>query len=368
MSIMRNHKNVLIVALSVWLFHSGSNAQQPQLGGQTPDTATGLIVERILAKVNGDIITLTDLENRQVNVLRQQGYVPSTETELARALADVTPGVIWSAVDELLLVQRGRMLGYYLSDEQFEQLVGNIKSDNNFDDDEQFETALLESEGMTVSDLRRVLERQVLVNQVQQIEILRKVVLTETEAREYYDANLDEYTENATVTLREILIAAPETTAGFNVVANEQARQEAETARQRVLDGDVFDAVAISLSDSPSKANGGLIGPIDFDILSQEVQGALEELEIGEISQPIRTRAGYQVLLLVERIEPLPLPFDEVKEGIIENVFNDRRIREFDRYLDELRGDAIIEWKDEELGRAYELYAAEQAVESDSQD
>ena len=363
---MRNHKIFLIVALSACLVHSSVNAQQPQLGGRTPETATGLIVERILAKVNGDIITLTDLENRQVNVLRQQSFQPSTETELARALANVTPGVVWNAVDELLLVQRGRLLGYYLSDEQFEQLVANIKSDNDFDDDEQFEVALLESEGMTVADLRRVLERQVLVNQVQQIEILRKVVLTETEAREYYDANLDEYTENATVTLREILIAAPETTAGFNVVANEQARRKAETARQRVLDGEVFDVVAISLSDSPSKANGGLIGPIDFDILSQEVQDALEELEIDEISEPIRTRAGYQVLLLVERIQPSARPFDEVKEGIIENVFNDRRIQEFDRYLDELRTNAVIEWKDDELRRAYEQYEAEQAVETDS--
>ena len=247
------------------------------------------MLQRILAKVNGDIITQTDLENRQVAALRQENFVPTSDEVLRRKLVEVTPRVISNAVDELLLVQRGRVLGYYLSDEQYAEMVASIMEENGFESDEDFEEALLQAEGMTVTDFRRSMEHRILVNQVQQIEILRKVMLTETEAREYYNANLDQFAEEPTVTLREILIAVPETSASFNVGTDDLARAAAEEARQRVVDGEDFGVVAIAVSDAPSKANGGLIGPLDYAILSETVQQVLDGLEVGDMSAPIRT-------------------------------------------------------------------------------
>ena len=347
----------LALAVALTLFAGAATAHaQARLGGDTPGDATGIVLQRILAKVNGDIITQTDLENRQVAALRQERYVPSTDADLRRKLVEVTPQVISNAVDELLLVQRGRVLGYYMSDEQFGEMVASIKEDNGFETDEQFAEALLEAEGMTITDFRRSMEHRILVNQVQQIEILRKVMLTETEAREYYDANLDQYAEEPTVTLREILIGVPESAGSFSVASDDLARAAAEEARQRVRDGEDFGTVAIGVSDAPSKANGGLIGPLDYEILSETIQQVVDGLEVGDVSAPIRTPGGFQILRLEARTEANPLPFDEVKDSIIDSVFNDRRWEEFNRYLRDLRSEAAIEWKDEELQRAYERY------------
>ena len=359
---MQTSKRVPCLALAVVVLAvagAGTVHAQARLGGDTPESATGIVLQRILARVNGDIITQTDLENRQVAMLRQDNFTPISEAELRRKLVEVTPRVISNAVDELLLVQRGRVLGYYLSDEQFAEMVASIKEENGFDSDEDFREALLQAEGMTITDFRRSMEHRILVNQVQQIEILRKVMLTETEAREYYDANLDQYAEVPTVTLREILIAAPETSGSFSVAGDDLARAAAEEARQRVVDGEDFGVVAISVSDAPSKANGGLIGPLDYAILSETVQQVIDGLEVGGISAPIRTPGGFQVLLLEARTEANPLPFDDVKDNIMDSVFNDRRWEEFNRYLDELRSEAVIEWKDEDLRRAYERYEPE---------
>ena len=356
---MQTSKCVRCLALAVVLIASaaaGTAQAQARLGGDTPESATGLVLQRILAKVNGDIITQTDLENRQVAALRQESFMPTSDAALRRKLVEVTPRVISNAVDELLLVQRGKVLGYYLSDEQYAEMVANIKEENGFETDEEFEEALLQAEGMTVTDFRRSMEHRILVNQVQQIEILRKVMLTETEAREYYNANLDQFAEQPTVTLREILIAVAEAPGGFSVGTDDLARAAAEEARQRVADGEDFGVVAIAVSDAPSKANGGLIGPLDYAILSETVQQVLDGLEVGDMSAPIRTPGGFQVLQLEARTEATPLPFDEVKNNIMDSVFNDRRWEEFNRYLAELRGDAVIEWKDEELQRAYEQY------------
>lgn len=100
------------------------------LGGSSPETAIGIILERILVKVNGDIVTQTELEERQIGLIRQRGLQVRNDVELVEALQEVTPEVISGAVDELLLIQRARELGYQFSDEQFEEILGDLMEEN----------------------------------------------------------------------------------------------------------------------------------------------------------------------------------------------------------------------------------------------
>ena len=326
------------------------------LGGSSPETATGIILERILVKVNGDIVTQTELEERQIGLIRQRGLQARNDAELVQALQEVTPEVISGAIDELLLIQRARELGYQFSDEQFEEILADLMEENGFETEDDFREALAQSEGMTLDDLRRVMERQILINQVQQIEVLGPVTLTEVEAREHYEANIAQYTAPATVTMREILVRVPEGLVGADIVADDQARLEAEQARQRVLDGEEYELVAVAVSDAASKANGGLIGPIDASLLSGTLLDVLAGLDVGDVTEPIRTPLGYQVLRLEARTQPEPTPFEEVRERISENVFNDRRLAEYARYLDRLRTEADFDWKDDRLKQAFDDY------------
>ena len=117
------------------------------------------IVEQILVKVNGEIFTKTDLEQRQVGVLRQRGQQIDLKNDagnqqLRKALDEITPQIVVDALDEMLMVQRGKELGYKLSDEQFKGIVDNIKKENKIETEEKFQEAL-KSENMTMSDLRR---------------------------------------------------------------------------------------------------------------------------------------------------------------------------------------------------------------------
>ncbi len=329
-----------------------------QLGGTSPQTAIGDVVQQVLVKVNGDIITQTELEERQVDAIRVRGAAPTTDAALSRLLEEITPELISTAVDELLLMQRGRELGYELDDEQFEEMVEGIKTDNDLTSDEQFSQALA-AEGMTLPDLRELFEKQMLISQVQQVEVLGKVTLTEVEAREYYEANIAQFTEPGTVTMREILVRTPEASSGLAEAAHADARAAATGARERVLAGEDFAIVAISVSDAASKANGGLIGPLDVTIISDELAEVLEELEIGEVSEPIRTSLGYQVLQLDARTRPEPQTFEEVQDAIANNVFNDRRSAEYARFLNELREEADFEWKDERLQELFDSWDSE---------
>ena len=152
------------------------------------------IIEQILVKVNGEIFTKSDLEQRQVLILRQKGqeFDPKTDQgneQLRKAIDDITPQLLVDAVDEMLIVQRGKELGYKLSDEQFKSVLDNIRKENKIESDEQFQAAL-KAENMSMTDLRRNLDRQMIYQRVQQNEVLAKIGVTDDEARKYYEALL----------------------------------------------------------------------------------------------------------------------------------------------------------------------------------
>jgi peptidyl-prolyl cis-trans isomerase SurA len=317
------------------------------------------VIEQILVKVNGEIFTKTDLEQRQVTALRQKGQQMDlkgdpTNQQLRKALDEVTPQIIVEAVGEMLIVQRGKELGYKLSDEQFKGIVDNIKKENKIDTEEQFQAAL-KSENMTMTDLRRSLERSMIVQRVQQNEVMSKIGITDEEARKYYDSHLNEFTTQPTVTLREILVAVPADSRGVNVGAEEAAKAKAEQLRARVTTGgEVFDKVAAEASEAPSKANAGLIGPISVNDLSPDLRKIVESLKAGGVSDVMRNSRGFQIFKLESATPTETMPFEQARDQIGERVFTDKRKGEYQKYLDKLRAQAIIEWKNEDIKRAFE--------------
>ena len=341
-----------VTLVAVW---TGSALAQPP--GAVPSDDSRRILERIVVKVNGEILTQTDLENRQIAAIRGRGEEPpGTNAELYQMLAEVTPGVIADAVDEMLLAQRGKELGFRLSDDQFREFLDNLQQENNLESDEELAELLDQQEGLTLDELRRLIERQMLVGQVRQVQIVDRVSITDVEAREYYDTNIDEFTEPATATLREILIAVPEAAAGVNLVADQQARTRVTAVLERLSGDEDFGLVATEVSASASKANGGLIGPLQLSQLSESVQKTIGSLEVGDVSEAMPTIQGYQILKLEARTDDTVRSFDEVRENILTSVFNDRRLEEYEKYLDGLRDTATIEWKSEELREAYDQF------------
>src|SRR5262245_21084002 len=114
-----------------------------------PLFATGEVIEQVLVKVNGDIITKTELEQRQIQALRQRLNLQQLDPEalkndaqLKKALAEITPAVLVNAIDELLLVQHGKELGLKLGDDQFKTVVANIRKEQGLQDDKKFAEAL----------------------------------------------------------------------------------------------------------------------------------------------------------------------------------------------------------------------------------
>ena len=332
----------------------------------------GNVIEQVLVKVNGDIITKTELERRQITALRERSKSAvdadalKNDAELRKALVEITGEILVNAIDEILLVQLGKEKGYTLRDEQFQEWLTRLRKDQGLEDEQKFQAAL-KQEGFTVDDLRRNVERSFLVNRVQQDEIGSKLTITEEEARQYYLAHKDEFAEPATVTLREIMIEIPAATqkgeAGINVAAQDDAQKKAAAVRARLVAGEDFAKVAAEVSDSPSKANGGLIGPLPLGDLSDALRKQLETMKPGDITQPLRTARGFQLLKLDTLKPAATQPFEAVRDLVADRVHEARQESEVRKFLTRVRSQALIEWKNADLKKLYDqaLAAAAQS-------
>jgi peptidyl-prolyl cis-trans isomerase SurA len=333
------------------------------LGALVP-VAQSEILEQVLVKVNGEIFTKTDLEARQVTEIRQRGKAIDLSTaqgneELRKAIAEVTPMLLVSVIDEMLIVQRGKELGYRVSEEQYKAILDNLKTQNKIETDEQL-VAALKQENMTMADLRKSMEKNVIAQRVQQAEVFGRVAITDDEAHKYYDTHMAEFTTPSSVMLREIAVNVPTDARGVNAAADDAAKARAEEIRKRITGGEAFDKVAAEVSDSASKANGGLIGPLNVTDLSADFRKIIEGLKPGDMTSVIRTQRGYQILKLESATPTKILEFEKARDQISERVFTDKRRDEFQRYLVKLRAQAIIDWRNQDVKRAYEEGLAQQ--------
>lgn len=318
------------------------------------------IIEQILVKVNGEIFTKTDLEQRQIATLRQKGQQidlksDPTNQQLRKALDEITPAIMVDAIDEMLLVQRGKELGYKLADDQFKGVIDNIKKENKIETEEAFQAAL-KAENMSLADLRRNVERSMIVQRVQANEVMGKVGVSEDEARKYYETHLSEFTTPPSVSLREILVSVASDSRGVNVAADEAAKAKIEEIRRRVTSGgENFEKVAAAVSEAPSKANAGLIGPISVTELSPELRATVTAMKVGDVTPVVgSSRGGYQIFKLETMTPVQTAPFEQAREQISDRVFTDKRKVEYQKYLEKLRAQAIIEWKNADVKRAFD--------------
>ena len=349
---------VLLVALAA----ASPSAQAPQ--------SKSSIIERIIVKVNGEILTQTEIERLQIDALQDQNkrqVTPrdlSSDPKLLAALAEITPRILVEEVDGLLLLQHGRELGVKFTDQNFKDAVENIKKQNKIESDKQLAEALQQA-GLTLEQLRQNLERSWIVQQVERREIMKNVTLTEEEARQYYKAHPDQFMKAPTVTIREILVAVPTETVGgqatVNVAKDDEAKAKINQLRERALKGEDFAKLVAEASDAGTKANGGVIGPILIAELNPTVGAALEKLKPGEISEPIRTPRGYQIFKLETRTAAEVEAFDKVRDLLAQRIYESRLGVEREKFLQKLRTAAVIEWKDDAYRKFYEQGTAQRA-------
>ena len=162
--------------------------------------------------------------------------------------------------------------------------------------------------------------------------------------------------KNSLGDVREIFIEVPADTGGVSVAKDEEAKKQIEAIRARALKGEDFGKLATEVSTSPSKANGGLIGPFSHADMSPQLLAVVEKMKQGDITPPIRTPKGYQLFKLEVLKAQALQPFNSVSDLVSEKLSGSRTQAEMRKFLTRLRSQAIIEWKNDELKKVYQKF------------
>ena len=297
------------------------------------------IVERVIARVNGDIVTLSEFEARQLAAV-QQGRVPPAEIETF--LRENNARLLQEAIDDMLILQRGEELGIRLRPEYVQEVMDGIKKENNIADDAELQRQL-RREGMSLDDLKRNIARSIVRRQVLSRELEAKATVNDAEARAEYERDQAIHTRRASVRLHEI-------------VAPDEERALALVARARA--GEDFAALARAHSTAASRDAGGDLGVLHRGEMNPAVETAAFALPEGGVSDPLPTDGGYRVIRATEKKEGSVASFEEVKAEIIKRLAQDRGTRAYDAYLEGLRKTAVTQTMVSEVPLQLSLPAA----------
>lgn len=280
-----------------------------QWGGELP--------ENLVARVNQEQITVDEFNREFQDLISEPGKV-SKETdlgELKRAYLD-------QMIERKLLIQEARRLGIKVSPEELNQAILEIKMDYP---GEGFGERL-GLKGMSLEEWKVRLEERLLAEKMIRSVSQYQGRIDEEEARRYYEANRASFQLKPKVRARQIIVADG---------------QEAIQILKRLKRGESFEKLAAAKSLGPEKIKGGDLGyfsegerPVEFDHLFS--------MEVGTVSDVIKSPYGYHIFKLEEKIEPREIPFEEAKSGIIQELRRKKAEEEYQRWLQGLKAKAKI--------------------------
>jgi parvulin-like peptidyl-prolyl isomerase len=301
-----------------------------------PSALPAEVLNRIVLRVNEQIATLYDYQQRRQELIRDI-MRREQDPEERKRLVDQSGEIVFANLyQELLLRSRAEQLGIEVTEAQVDAAVAQIRENFQIKTDEEFAAALAQS-GMTREQLREQLRGQLRVQEVRGREIAGRVQVDEEDLRRAYRKNAEQFRQPEQLQLREVVVLDE----GGLPTADERARVAAEI-RQAVAGG-------TSLADAVKEHAGkgvtsnaielGWVSPGDLD---PSLEAAIWKLPAGSVSEPVAARGGLHLVQVIERRESRIPPFNEVVE-IIRRREQDRVFEEeIVKYMAELEKRSLI--------------------------
>lgn len=285
------------------------------------------VIDRIVAIVNDEIITLKDVQ-RFVEV-KEKGRFPSVNDYV---LGMQIRQKLDALVEALLITQQAAKMKIEVGDREVEGVVEGIRKQNLISELQLREQ--LKNEGISYKDFTEGIRKSLLRNRVLAREVAPELYLDDKKLKDFYQQHLDEYKESE-VKLQHILISA----------RHSDAQARAQQTYNLLEGGRTFESVAREFSDDASAADGGNIGAIKQDELMPELKNALSLLLPGSFSHPIRSQYGFHIVKLLEANKGQTLPFETVREKVRERLVEVESDRRYKEYVQKLRAASYIEVK-----------------------
>ena len=295
------------------------------------------VIDRVVATVNDGTITSSDLKEavdlyeHQMGQANQQAFSQQDRKGLERR-------VLEDLIDKTLIEGFAKKTGIEVSEEEIDRAIQEVLARAHISEAELREA--LQKDGLEYTEYRQQIRDQIIKAKMVQREIRARVNIKEEQIEEYYLDHPDEFRAEEGVVLLHILFPLPQSPSP-ELVASTFA--EAERVRKEILEGMPFADAARQYSKDATANRGGWLGFFRTGSLSPEMETGIENLDEGEISEPIRTPLGIHLLMIEERTTGDIRPLEKVQNSIREKLFEEAAERQFEEWRKELRKNAHIE-------------------------
>lgn len=189
------------------------------------------------------------------------------------------------------------------------ELVYNYAKDSGMEKDKQY-----------IEQLERA--KKEILTQTAISKVVAEAKVSDKEVEDFYSANSEMFKEPEMVSAKHILV---------------ETKEKAEEILNKINEGMSFEDAAKEFSSCPSNAQGGSLGKFSRGQMVPEFEESAFSLEIGQLSNPVKTQFGYHLIKVEEKVESSAQPFDQVKDTIKNNLLQERQSFKYSQLNNDLR-------------------------------
>jgi peptidyl-prolyl cis-trans isomerase SurA len=309
-------------------------------GEKIPEGTNSKTVEEIIARVNNEIITRSELDKAKQTaadeVEEDCRNGKCTPDDQKAQIEERQKNALKDLIDQSLLVQRGKDMGLSVETDVIKRL-DSIRIQNNLTSMEDLEKAVT-SHGLNWEDFKDNIRKSILTQKVISQEVGSHVNISKEDVKKYYDEHKSEFVRPEQVALREIEV----TTEGKKDSELPDLKKKAETALKRVKDGEDFGEIAKRFSDGSTAKQGGFLGVYKKGELSKELEDIVFKMKKNELTDVLDTKQGYLVLQVLEHYDEGEQSLSKVESEIMDKMYSTRMQPKLKEYLKTLREQSYV--------------------------
>lgn len=282
------------------------------------------VIDRIVAIVNDDIITLSDFNKYIVSLPKQ-----TVEINKDQALNDL--------VEQMILTQEAAKLGITVTDAEIDRSIENVKGRLDMSDEQMNE--MLTKQNLTTEQFRNQWRLQILSGKLVSTLVKGRIAVTDEEIKDLYKQYYGEIENADEVEIAHILIS-------FDASEEQQALQKANKVAELAKSGSNFSKLVSEYSDDTfSKDKEGVLGYFKKGELVSELEDVVSVTEVGKTSGPVKTISGFHIIKVLDRKTLDESSVDQYREQLRQEIYKQKVTEELEKYIDGIRENAYIEIK-----------------------
>lgn len=267
----------------------------------SPHVSYGLTMDRVLASVNDEIITLADYK-KVIKILGETTHGENKDT--------VDENLLKKMIEEKLIVQEAKRRGLEAGDDEVEKVIEEFKSQNSMSQEDL--EGFLKEASVDLDDYRTITKEQILSSKLVISDIDSKIIIRDEEIEEYYAANKEEFRESPErVEVKAVFLRLRE---GASVTEITDLKRRALKVSNLLKEGENFEGIVAEYSDEPLKSQEGFLGVFARGTLIPPLDRKAFSMQEDEISEPIWVSEGVYILYLEKKIGESFKSLDEVRK------------------------------------------------------